>query len=164
MKKHKIKCWPEFFGAIADGSKKFELRKDDRDYRVGDEITLCEWCPAEKQPTQRLLDLKITYILAGHAGLAPGYVILSIAKKKEKGVEGAKIIENAIKQGKGNHGMENTTPSQERWLKASQVARMLNLHKKTLSRYMHQGIIPAKKIGHHWRIPESGLRDYLNEK
>lgn len=52
----------------------------------------------------------------------------------------------------------------EKWLKASQVARRLNLSKKTLLGLLHKGVIPGKKIGHHWRIPESGLKEYLDKK
>ncbi len=61
--------------------------------------------------------------------------------------------------------MKETTPlSQERWLRASAVARILGLSKGTLNSLLNRGIIPGKKIGHHWRIPESGLRKYLEEK
>lgn len=53
--------------------------------------------------------------------------------------------------------------TQERWLKASQVAKILNIHMNTMHKYLHDGTIPGKKIGHHWRIPESGLRDFLDK-
>lgn len=42
---HELKTWPEFFRATLDGTKKFELRRNDRDYRVGDQLLLKEWNP-----------------------------------------------------------------------------------------------------------------------
>ncbi len=34
MKTHEIKCWPKYFKLIWDGTKSFEVRKNDRDYKV----------------------------------------------------------------------------------------------------------------------------------
>lgn len=50
---HELKCWPESFEAIATGVKTFEIRKDDRGYRVGDYLLLREWkpTPAALSPT-----------------------------------------------------------------------------------------------------------------
>ena len=33
---HNLKAWPEFFDAVADGRKTFEVRRNDRGYREGD--------------------------------------------------------------------------------------------------------------------------------
>lgn len=43
MKTHRIKTLPHPFAALLDGSKTFELRRDDRGYAVGDVLVLCEW-------------------------------------------------------------------------------------------------------------------------
>ena len=40
MKTHELKCHPHFFAAIAAGKKTFEIRRNDRDYRVGDVLDL----------------------------------------------------------------------------------------------------------------------------
>ena len=82
---HEVKCWPEYFEAVRDGRKPFDLRFDDRGYRVGDRLRLREWSP-EKGYTGRELSESITYILAGPffnpthdkvtPGLASGWVIL----------------------------------------------------------------------------------------
>ena len=34
--KHELKTWQPFFAAVLDGRKPFEVRKDDRGFRVGD--------------------------------------------------------------------------------------------------------------------------------
>ena len=39
MKLHTLKILPKYYVAIINGEKTFELRKNDRDYRVGDLIT-----------------------------------------------------------------------------------------------------------------------------
>jgi hypothetical protein len=43
--RHELKCWPPYFESVMDGSKPFELRKNDRDYKYGDELLLREWDP-----------------------------------------------------------------------------------------------------------------------
>lgn len=44
---HTLKIHPEFFLAIWDGSKTYELRgEEDRSFAVGDRIILREWDPA----------------------------------------------------------------------------------------------------------------------
>ena len=42
---HSLKCWPEFFHQTFHGRKRFELRRNDRDFKVGDELLLKEWDP-----------------------------------------------------------------------------------------------------------------------
>ena len=37
---HELKCAPDYFARLADGSKTFEIRKDDRGYQAGDELVL----------------------------------------------------------------------------------------------------------------------------
>lgn len=41
----KLKVFPEYFSAIKDGSKPFEVRRDKHDYEVGDVLLLQEWQP-----------------------------------------------------------------------------------------------------------------------
>ncbi|MBR2907428.1 MAG: DUF3850 domain-containing protein [Clostridia bacterium] len=42
MKTHQIKIDPEYFERLIRGDKPFEFRKNDRDYRPGDIVTLLE--------------------------------------------------------------------------------------------------------------------------
>lgn len=39
---HELKILPEFFEAVTNGRKQFEIRKNDRDYKVGDQLVLRE--------------------------------------------------------------------------------------------------------------------------
>ena len=73
---HRLKIMPEFFQAVVDGSKTFELRKDDRGYKVGDELVLCEW--DGQAFTGRECRCDISYILKEYDGLNPDYAILGI--------------------------------------------------------------------------------------
>ena len=78
---HELKCWPEFFSAIVSGEKTFELRKDDRGFKVGDVLRLREWSPARPEAhggyTGRSLRVTVSYVLSGWA-LADGYVVMGI--------------------------------------------------------------------------------------
>lgn len=42
---HHLRTWPVYFERVADGSKTFEVRKDDRGYQTGDVLVLHEWSP-----------------------------------------------------------------------------------------------------------------------
>lgn len=75
---HELKILPEYFDAIRNGKKYFELRKNDRDYRTGDILLLREWKDGEY--TGRTIKREITYILEGcpEYGLMDGFCILAI--------------------------------------------------------------------------------------
>ena len=63
MVKHTLKTWPEYFQAVARGAKTFEIRKNDRNFQVGDELELVEYDPREGAGfTGRAIDCKVTYI------------------------------------------------------------------------------------------------------
>jgi len=42
---HELKVWPAYFERLLDGSKTFEVRRDDRGYQPGDRLILCEYDP-----------------------------------------------------------------------------------------------------------------------
>lgn len=74
---HELKILPEYYEKVNLWEKSFELRKDDRHYRVGDTLVLKEWKNGtftDKEPLKR----KIKYILRDcpEYGLMEGYCIL----------------------------------------------------------------------------------------
>jgi len=79
---HELKCWPQFFDDVATGRKKFEYRKDDRDYSIPDFLTLREYIPDEDRYTGRQIFAQIDYILRGKdcpgVGIPEGYCIMGI--------------------------------------------------------------------------------------
>ncbi|MFD3034330.1 DUF3850 domain-containing protein, partial [Streptococcus agalactiae] len=77
MTQHLLNCYPEYFEDIMDGTKTFECRYNDRDFKVGDELLLREYDP-QKGYTYRCIVRKITYILSDFIGLKDGYVILGV--------------------------------------------------------------------------------------
>jgi hypothetical protein len=69
-REHDLKVWPEFFDALADGRKPFEIRKNDRDYQVGDVLRLREYAPGPDVYTGRELRRTVSYMLEGNDSLA----------------------------------------------------------------------------------------------
>jgi ASC-1-like (ASCH) protein len=79
MTTHKLKIWPEYFEAVLSCKKRFEVRKADRDFRVGDDLLLMEWDPDAEKYTGRTLRKGVTYILKGNNfGVEDGFVVMSL--------------------------------------------------------------------------------------
>lgn len=51
--KHDLKCWPEFFDPIHLRDKRFDIRKNDRNYQVGDLLFLNEFEPIDRSNPDR---------------------------------------------------------------------------------------------------------------
>lgn len=75
MKTHSLKTWPQYFQAVLEGRKTYEVRVNDREFSFGDEVILQEWDPNRdyedltlkklKEPrgyTGRFLKFRIGYI------------------------------------------------------------------------------------------------------
>lgn len=73
---HEVKISSIYFDDVAAGIKNFELRKNDRGYRVGDILKLNEVKSGKE--TGRFIKAKIEYMLEEHTGLQEGYCILGI--------------------------------------------------------------------------------------
>lgn len=80
---HYVKILPEYFDAVQNLEKNFELRKDDRNYQVGDFITLNEWKDGVYTGRQAGA-YKISYILRNcpEYGLKDGYCIIGLKEQK----------------------------------------------------------------------------------
>lgn len=88
---HELKTWPEYFEKLVSGEKNFELRRNDRDYMIGDVLVLREWKPMgfnTVAPNERTGDYtgrevrrKISYVLSNVPvgfGLMNDYCILGL--------------------------------------------------------------------------------------
>ena len=89
METHELKILPQYFKAVQDGSKTFEIRKNDRGFKVGDTLVLKEWeyikgKYVEEGYTGNKIKKEISYILeGGQYGLEKGYCILGLKDLEE---------------------------------------------------------------------------------
>lgn len=60
---HELKIWPEYFKPVMEGFKTFEVRFNDRKFKVGDYVTLKEWDKEKKEYTGKEGFFVITYVL-----------------------------------------------------------------------------------------------------
>ena len=74
MKAHDLKIKTCFFLEVINGKKTFELRYNDRDYRVGDILLLREY---DGDYTGHIAIVEVTSLLKEHDGLKAGFVIMS---------------------------------------------------------------------------------------
>jgi hypothetical protein len=77
---YSLKAWPGYFRAIADGTKTFEARKDDRDFQVGDTLRIQEWKPMTEEYTGAEVIRRVSYILKGpQFGIEAGWCVMALA-------------------------------------------------------------------------------------
>lgn len=77
---HELKTLSPYFVALYSNVKNFEVRKDDRDFKIGDELILKEFIP-DHGYTGRILHRMVNYKLdGGQFGIEKGYCILGIQK------------------------------------------------------------------------------------
>jgi predicted RNA-binding protein with PUA-like domain len=77
-RRHTLKSWPESFQAVWDGIRPFEIRENDRDFRVGDSVVLHEWNEKTKAYTGRAMGARIMYVEQGTWGLPKNIAVLSL--------------------------------------------------------------------------------------
>jgi hypothetical protein len=98
VKEHELKCWPSAFDAVQSGAKRFEWRRDDRGYAVGDILILKLWDPhlhgfndaawndshahggyvAGSDGAVIQQRARVTYVLRGAFGLPPEFCVMGI--------------------------------------------------------------------------------------
>ena len=82
MKIHKLKLNAKYYEDSERGIKTFEIRKNDRDYKIGDVLELREYIEDIRGLgcyTGNVHWKIITYILDDDLYLAPGYVCLGLS-------------------------------------------------------------------------------------
>lgn len=80
-RRHRLKLAKMFFNAVDTGKKSFELRKNDRNYQIGDILELHEMSDGEE--TGRVTEKQVIYILEGFKGLEEGYCILGLSEVED---------------------------------------------------------------------------------
>lgn len=76
---HDLKTWPEPFELVKTGKKRFEYRKADRPYKIGDTLHLMEYDPVTAKYTGRELFMPVRYVLHGGCfGIPEDYCIMSL--------------------------------------------------------------------------------------
>jgi Domain of unknown function (DUF3850) len=84
-KVHHIKSWPQYFAPIREGRRTHELRRNDRDFQVGDTMLLEEFDPQTQKYTGETCEVEITSMTSNiqpcavsSEALDPAFCILSI--------------------------------------------------------------------------------------
>lgn len=91
---HVLKLDSKYYDASLTNAKTFEIRKNDRDFKVGDIINLVEVNPELRDESLGLIGVTgrahykvITYILDDAEYLRDGYVCLGLKPLKRRSVE-----------------------------------------------------------------------------
>ena len=98
MTEHAIKIKEKYFKAVLSGEKTFEIRKNDRDYQVGDII---HFVPVDDECGMIIPHdpnaYRITYVFhGGEYGLEEGYCVFGIIPETHDKEIRAKFIDEAI--------------------------------------------------------------------
>jgi hypothetical protein len=77
---HDLKTWPAYFAVIADGSKTFEIRRNDRNFQIGDTLRLREYSLASKEYTGQEVSRIVTYVLPAErfTGITSGFCVMGM--------------------------------------------------------------------------------------
>lgn len=75
MKHHKIKTLSKYFKEVIKNNKNFELRKNDRDYQVGDMVTLQDYENGQYTGFEKTVTIKYVLKDCREFGLNEGYCI-----------------------------------------------------------------------------------------
>ncbi len=81
---HELKCWPEFFKAMASLDKLFEIRKNDRDFKIGDILYLREWDPSQAVYTGAALTRRVTYLTDFPSAMKDGYICMGLTTETDE--------------------------------------------------------------------------------
>jgi hypothetical protein len=77
---HCLKTWPGYYADVIDGRKTFEIRRFDRDFRIGDVLVLQEFDPETQKFTGEMESFIITYMLSDPAWVKEDFVVLGIQR------------------------------------------------------------------------------------
>jgi len=73
---HQLKTLPPYFYRILEDKKLFEVRKNDRDFQIGDEVELIYFNTEDKNEYKQPIRVEIIYVLnGGQFGIKKGYCV-----------------------------------------------------------------------------------------
>lgn len=78
-REHDLKTWPVYFEEVIAGRKTFEVRHNDRDYKVGDILWLREWSVTTGEYSGRETRRLVTYVMSGRCGVEKDTIIMALA-------------------------------------------------------------------------------------
>lgn len=73
---HYLKIKPKYYMAVESGAKPFEIRFNDRNFKVGDILHLQEYCGGEY--TGRTIDREVSYLIDDPEYCKDGFVVLGL--------------------------------------------------------------------------------------
>ena len=78
---HELKIWPQYYELVKSDIKPWEIRKNDRNYQIGDIIRFKEFDPKTNQYTGRNFVRRIMFLFKQDGfGLQKGYCIFNVIK------------------------------------------------------------------------------------
>lgn len=83
VKVHGLRCEARYFDDVVSGEKRFEIRKKDRKFEVGDTVILKRIFGEQQIDTGDRIQATISYILDDERYCKDGYVILGLSKIKK---------------------------------------------------------------------------------
>ena len=78
---HELKTISPYYEAVESGVKMFEIRKDDRNFNIGDTLELSHWDDSVGGYDGDWIAVTVTYILRDTRFLPLGYCCMSIKLK-----------------------------------------------------------------------------------
>jgi len=139
MSVHAIKIQQPFFDDFLDGSKTFEVRVKDRDYRKGDVVILLEvGNDGEQVSPTRIIKADIGFVLEGF-GLKEEYVAFSLLNASE-------CVPQHSDRDESTFGEKLAKLRQDKGLKQLEVAASIGVSVATLSSYENNSSTPKAEV------------------
>jgi hypothetical protein len=76
---HDLKIWPEYFRDVCSGAKTYEIRLNDRDYKVGDTLVLRDYSPNPPLYSGDYVLASVRHVMSDSPFVREGYVVLGIS-------------------------------------------------------------------------------------
>lgn len=79
---HYLKTINPYFGDLWEWKKTFEVRLNDRNFKVGDTLNLLEYDSIQKKFSGKKVVTRITYILSEFKGLQKNYIVMGLSEAR----------------------------------------------------------------------------------